>query len=201
MVTPFTPDGTLDADTAARLATHLVDSGCDGLVVSGTTGESPTTTDAEKTLLLRVVGRWGPGRIIAGVGTYDFRAQRAPAKTAAAGARAGRHALLLRPPQSGLIAHFTTVADATDLPVICTTSRRVPSSRSDGDTMRAVAQHPNIVAVRTPGRPAGCADRRPRPDWPTTPAMTPSTCPGSLSGRPDSSASGDISPPGSCATC
>ena len=55
MVTPFKADGSLDTDTAARLATHLVDSGCDGLVISGTTGESPTTTDAEKSLLLRTV--------------------------------------------------------------------------------------------------------------------------------------------------
>ncbi|HNF07243.1 MAG TPA: dihydrodipicolinate synthase family protein, partial [Mycobacterium sp.] len=55
MVTPFKPDGSLDTDTAARLATRLVDAGCDGLVISGTTGESPTTTDAEKSLLLRAV--------------------------------------------------------------------------------------------------------------------------------------------------
>ena len=55
MVTPFKPDGTLDTDAAARLATHLVDTGCDGLVLSGTTGESPTTTDDEKLALLRAV--------------------------------------------------------------------------------------------------------------------------------------------------
>lgn len=73
MVTPFKTDGSLDTDAAARLATHLVDSGCDGLVVSGTTGESPTTTDAEKSLLLRtVVEAVGDrARIVAGVGTYD----------------------------------------------------------------------------------------------------------------------------------
>ena len=59
MVTPFTPDGTLDTDTAARLATRLVDSGCDGLVLSGTTGESPTTTDDEKLPLLRDGARGG----------------------------------------------------------------------------------------------------------------------------------------------
>ena len=73
MVTPFKPDGSLDTDTAARLATRLVDAGCDGLVISGTTGESPTTTDAEKSLLLRaVVDAVGDrARIVAGVGTYD----------------------------------------------------------------------------------------------------------------------------------
>lgn len=55
MVTPFSGDGSLDTATAARLANHLVDQGCDGLVVSGTTGESPTTTDGEKIELLRAV--------------------------------------------------------------------------------------------------------------------------------------------------
>ena len=73
MVTPFKPDGSLDTDAAARLATHLVDSGCDGLVLSGTTGESPTTTDAEKIALLRAVldAVGDRARIIAGAGTYD----------------------------------------------------------------------------------------------------------------------------------
>ncbi|MGH8965006.1 MAG: dihydrodipicolinate synthase family protein, partial [Actinomycetes bacterium] len=55
MVTPFKPDGSLDLDAAARLAHHLVDSGCDGLVLSGTTGESPTTTESEKLELMRAV--------------------------------------------------------------------------------------------------------------------------------------------------
>ncbi len=153
MVTPFTPDGTLDTDTAARLATHLVDSGCDGLVVSGTTGESPTTTDAEKTLLLRtVVEAVGDrARIIAGVGTYDTAHSVHLAKAAAA---EGAHGLLVvtpyysRPPQSGLIAHFTTVADATDLPVILYDIPPRSVVPIEWDTMRAVAQHPNIVAVK-----------------------------------------------------
>ena len=73
MVTPFKPDGSLDIETAKRLATHLVDAGCDGLVVSGTTGESPTTTDAEKIALLRAVleAVGDRARIVAGAGTYD----------------------------------------------------------------------------------------------------------------------------------
>ena len=73
MVTPFKPDGSLDTDTSARLATHLIDAGCDGLVLSGTTGESPTTTDDEKLLLLRTVleAVGDRARIIAGAGTYD----------------------------------------------------------------------------------------------------------------------------------
>ncbi|MCI4676323.1 4-hydroxy-tetrahydrodipicolinate synthase [Candidatus Mycolicibacterium alkanivorans] len=153
MATPFKPDGSLDTDTAARLATRLVDSGCDGLVISGTTGESPTTTDAEKTLLLRaVVEAVGDrARIIAGVGTYDTAHSVHLAKAAAA---EGAHGLLVvtpyysRPPQSGLVAHFTTVADATDLPVILYDIPPRSVVPIDWDTMRTVARHPNIVAVK-----------------------------------------------------
>lgn len=153
MVTPFKADGSLDTDTAARLATHLVDSGCDGLVISGTTGESPTTTDAEKSLLLRaVVDAVGDrARIVAGVGTYDTAHSVHLAKAAAA---AGAHGLLVvtpyysRPPQSGLVAHFSAVADATDLPVILYDIPPRSVVPIEWDTMRAVASHPNIVAVK-----------------------------------------------------
>jgi 4-hydroxy-tetrahydrodipicolinate synthase len=153
MATPFTPDGSLDTDAAARLASRLVDSGCDGLVISGTTGESPTTTDAEKSLLLRaVVEAVGDrARIIAGVGTYDTAHTVHLAKAAAAD---GAHGLLVvtpyysRPPQSGLVAHFTTVAGATDLPVILYDIPPRSVVPISWDTMRTVAQHPNIVAVK-----------------------------------------------------
>ena len=153
MVTPFKPDGSLDTDTAARLATRLVDAGCDGLVISGTTGESPTTTDAEKSLLLRaVVDAVGDrARIVAGVGTYDTAHSVHLAKAAAA---EGAHGLLVvtpyysRPPQSGLVAHFTTVADATDLPVMLYDIPPRSVVPIEWDTMRTVAQHPNIVAVK-----------------------------------------------------
>lgn len=153
MVTPFKPDGTLDTDTAARLANRLVDDGCDGLVVSGTTGESPTTTDAEKTALLRVVldAVGDRARIIAGVGTYDTAHSVHLAEAAAA---EGAHGLLVvtpyysRPPQSGLIAHFTAVADATSLPVMLYDIPPRSVVPIEWDTLRAVAEHPNIVAVK-----------------------------------------------------
>ncbi len=153
MVTPFTPDGQLDTDTAARLAVRLVDSGCDGLVVSGTTGESPTTNDGEKAALLRAVleAVGDRARIVAGVGTYDTAHSVHLAKVAAA---EGAHGLLVvtpyysRPPQSGLIAHFTTVADATDLPVMLYDIPPRSVVPIEWDTMRTVAQHPNIVAVK-----------------------------------------------------
>src|SRR6187455_256921 len=123
MATPFKPDGSLDTDAAARLATHLVDSGCDGLVVSGTTGESPTTTDAEKLEVLRVVldAVGDRARVIAGAGSYDTAHSVHLAKACEA---EGAHGLLVvtpyysRPPQAGLQAHFTAVADAVSLPIL-----------------------------------------------------------------------------------
>ncbi|WP_374022028.1 4-hydroxy-tetrahydrodipicolinate synthase [Mycobacterium sp. HNNTM2301] len=153
MVTPFAPDGSLDTAAAARLANHLVDSGCDGLVVSGTTGESPTTTDDEKRDLLRVVleAVGDRARVIAGSGTYDTAHSVRLAKACAA---EGAHGLLVvtpyysRPPQSGLIAHFTAVADATDLPVLLYDIPPRSVVPIEADTLRALASHPNIVGVK-----------------------------------------------------
>jgi 4-hydroxy-tetrahydrodipicolinate synthase len=147
MATPFTPDGSLDTDTAARLATRLVDQGCDGLVVSGTTGESPTTTDDEKIRLLRTV----LDAVIAGAGTYDTAHSVHLAKASAA---EGAHGLLVvtpyysRPPQAGLLAHFTAVADATDLPNILYDIPPRSVVPIEWDTIRALAEHPNIVAIK-----------------------------------------------------
>jgi 4-hydroxy-tetrahydrodipicolinate synthase len=153
MVTPFKPDGSLDTDAAARLATHLIDSGCDGLVLSGTTGESPTTTDDEKIALLRAVleAVGDRARVVAGAGSYDTAHSVHMAKACAA---AGAHGLLVvtpyysRPPQAGLIAHFTTVADATDLPVVLYDIPPRSVVPIEWDTIRKLAEHPNIVAVK-----------------------------------------------------
>ncbi|BCI52797.1 4-hydroxy-tetrahydrodipicolinate synthase [Mycolicibacterium litorale] len=153
MVTPFKPDGTVDTDTAARLATHLIDSGCDGLVLSGTTGESPTTTDAEKLTLLRAVleAVGDRARIIAGAGTYDTAHSIHLAKACAA---EGAHGLLVvtpyysRPPQAGLLAHFTAVADATDRPVVLYDIPPRSVVPIAWDTIRTLAEHPNIVAIK-----------------------------------------------------
>ncbi len=153
MVTPFDADGGVDTATAARLAVRLVDSGCDGLVVSGTTGESPTTTDAEKIALLRAVldAVGDRARIIAGAGTYDTAHSVHLAEACAA---EGAHGLLVvtpyysRPPQSGLVAHFTAVADATDLPVVLYDIPPRSMVPIAWDTLRTLARHPNIVAVK-----------------------------------------------------
>ncbi|ETB23184.1 dihydrodipicolinate synthase [Mycobacterium avium subsp. avium 11-4751] len=153
MVTPFASDGSLDTAAAARLANHLVDSGCDGLVVSGTTGESPTTTDDEKRELLRVVleAVGDRARVIAGAGTYDTAHSVRLAKACAA---EGAHGLLVvtpyysKPPQRGLIAHFTAVANATELPVLLYDIPGRSVVPIESSTIRALASHPNIVGVK-----------------------------------------------------
>ena len=124
MVTPFTPDGDLDLAAAQKVASHLVDHGNDGLVVSGTTGESPTTTVAEDGQLLAAVIEAVGDRatVVAGVGTNDTRHSVELAQQAR---KAGADGLLIvtpyysKPPQSGIIAHVNTVAQAgEDVPVM-----------------------------------------------------------------------------------
>ena len=153
MVTPFRADGSLDTAAAARLANHLVDAGCDGLVVSGTTGESPTTTDAEKLTVLGVVleAVGDRARVIAGAGSNDTAHSVHLAKACAA---EGAHGLLVvtpyysKPPQTGLIAHFTAVADAAALPVLLYDIPPRSVIPIMPDTIRALAPHPNIVGIK-----------------------------------------------------
>lgn len=153
MVTPFGPDGSVDLATAKKVANHLVDAGCDGLVVSGTTGESPTTTDDEKIALLETVLETvgDRARVIAGAGSYDTAHSVRLAKSCAA---AGAHGMLVvtpyysRPSQRGLIAHFTAVADATDRPVLLYDIPARSLIPIDWETLTTLSEHPNIVAVK-----------------------------------------------------
>lgn len=154
MVTPFTDEGKVDYDGAAALATYLVDElGNDGLVISGTTGESPTTTDAEKSELLRVVVEAVGARcaVLAGVGTFNTEHTGA---LAAAAARDGAAGLLVvtpyysRPPQSGLLMHFTAVAEASELPIMLYDIPHRAGVPIATDTMLRLAEHPRIVAVK-----------------------------------------------------
>ncbi len=123
MVTPFTAAGDLDLDTAAALAVRLVDQGNDGLVVNGTTGESPTTTRQEKADLVRAVVEAVGDRahVLAGVGTNDTGHTVELAQDAA---KSGASGLLSvtpyysRPPDAGIVAHYERTAAATDLPVM-----------------------------------------------------------------------------------
>ncbi len=153
MVTPFTADGDLDLAAAQRVAAHLVDHGNDGLVVNGTTGESPTTTDAEKERLVRaVVEAVGDrARVVAGAGTNDTHHS---VELARAAEKAGAHGLLVvtpyynTPPQDGLVRHFTTVADATGLPVMLYDIPGRTGIPIATDTLVRLAGHERIVAVK-----------------------------------------------------
>jgi 4-hydroxy-tetrahydrodipicolinate synthase len=153
MVTPFTDDGDLDLDGAQRLASHLVDRGLDGLVVSGTTGESPTTSDSEKERLVRaVVEAVGDrARVVAGAGTNDTHHTIELCRSAE---KAGAHALLLvtpyynRPPQHALVRHFQMAADATELPVMLYDIPGRTGTPIEFDSFAALAHHERIVAVK-----------------------------------------------------
>ncbi|HEX3823316.1 MAG TPA: 4-hydroxy-tetrahydrodipicolinate synthase [Mycobacteriales bacterium] len=153
MITPFTADGALDTDGAQRLATHLVDAGNDGLVISGTTGESPTTSDEEKDALLRAVVEAVGDRahVIAGVGTFDTAHTVELARHAE---KAGAAGLLVvtpyysKPPQDGLYQHFTAVADATGLPSMLYDIPTRSGTPIRTETMLRLAEHPQIVAVK-----------------------------------------------------
>jgi 4-hydroxy-tetrahydrodipicolinate synthase len=153
MVTPFDVDGGLDLARAEELASHLIDLGNDGLVVNGTTGESPTTSDSEKSELIRaVVGAVGArATVVAGASTYDTAHSVHLARDAE---KAGAQGLLLvtpyysRPPQSGLLAHFTTIADATDLPVMLYDIPPRSVIPIELSTLQRLAEHPRILAVK-----------------------------------------------------
>ena len=154
MVTPMTSDGAVDYAGAARLAEYLVtDMRNDGLVISGTTGESPTTTDAEKDRLLRTVIEAVGDRaaVVAGVGTNDTAHTCELARQAE---QAGATGLLVvtpyysKPPQSGLVAHFTAVADSTRLPVMLYDIPGRTGTPIATQTLIQLAQHPRIIAVK-----------------------------------------------------
>ncbi|MDH6449082.1 MULTISPECIES: 4-hydroxy-tetrahydrodipicolinate synthase [unclassified Streptomyces] len=153
MITPFTEEGALDLDGAQRLAAHLVAEGCDGLVLSGTTGESPTTTDAEKAALVTAVREAvgeGPS-VVAGVGTFDTRHT---VELALAAEKAGADGVLVvspyysRPPQDALEAHFREITDACGLPVMLYDIPSRTGTRIEPETMIRLAEHPRIVAVK-----------------------------------------------------
>jgi 4-hydroxy-tetrahydrodipicolinate synthase len=154
MVTPMRPDGSLDTEGAARLATYLVDEqGNDGLVINGTTGESPTTSDAEKETLLRAVVEAVGDRahIVAGVGTFDTHHT---IELAQAAEKAGATGLLVvtpyynRPPQAGLLRHFTAVADASALPMLVYDIPGRTGTAVETETMCRLAEHERIVGVK-----------------------------------------------------
>jgi 4-hydroxy-tetrahydrodipicolinate synthase len=153
MATPMHPDGSMDLEGAQRLATHLVEHGNDGLIVSGTTGESPTTTDAEKDVLLRAVLEAVGDRVhvVAGVGSNNTAHS---VENAEAAAKAGAHGVLVvtpyynKPPQEGVLAHFTAVAEATELPVMVYDIPGRSGIAIHTETLLRLAEHPRVRAVK-----------------------------------------------------
>lgn len=154
MITPFTRDGELDLDAAQKVASHLVDQGNDGLVVSGTTGESPTTTVEEDGRLLGAVLEAVGDRasVVAGVGTNDTRHSVELAQQAR---KAGAHGLLIvtpyysKPPQSGILAHFTEVTRAGDgTPVMLYDIPGRSGVKIADETYLAMVDNPSIVAMK-----------------------------------------------------
>lgn len=152
MVTPFNADGSLDTDGIGRLATYLVDElGHDGLIVNGTTGEAPTTSDAEKAHVIRecVAAVGDRAFVVAGVSTYDTAHSVHLAREAAA---AGADGLLAvtpyynRPPQEGVLAHFRAIADSTELPVITYDIPKRSGVAIETETLVRLAEHPRVVA-------------------------------------------------------
>src|SRR3954470_7691590 len=154
MVTPLADDGTIDLAGAQQLAAFLVDRGAhDGLVIAGTTGESPTITDAEQRAVLEAVldAVGDRAAVVAGVGTNDTEHSIEKARDAE---RIGAHGLLVvtpyynKPPQAGLLKHFTAVADATDLPVMLYDIPPRSVVPIEVETLVRAAEHPKIVAVK-----------------------------------------------------
>lgn len=153
MVTPFHPDGSVDYDTAANLAKYLVDQGIDHLVLSGTTGESPTTHLDEKEQLIKVV-RQAVGEdlyITAGAGSNDTEHSVRMARSAEA---AGADAILVvspyysRPSQEGMYQHFAKVAGQTDLPVMLYDIPGRTGVAIGDELLMRLAEIDNIVAVK-----------------------------------------------------
>ena len=153
MITPFKKEGQVDWSGVEKLAAHLVSKGHDGLVLNGTTGEAPTTSDDEKDEIIKVVRKTVGSKIkiIAGAGNNETSHSVEQAKRAA---KAGADALLVvtpyynKPPQAGVIAHFTAMADATDLPVVMYDIPGRTGIEIESDTIVKLFEHPKIAALK-----------------------------------------------------
>ena len=153
MITPFNKNGEIDWAGVEKLAAHLISTGHDFIVVNGTTGEAPTTSDDEKMEIIKVVKKaiGGKGMVIAGAGNNETSHSIEQAKMAAS---AGADGLLVvtpyynKPPQAGIAAHFQAIASATDLPVMLYDIPGRTGMAIEPDTIVNLFEHPNIVALK-----------------------------------------------------
>ena len=153
MITPFKDDLSIDWSGVERLAQHLLDSGHDAIVLNGTTGEAPTTSDEEKIEIIKVVRKVlaGKAKVIAGAGNNETSHSVEQAEMAA---NAGADGLLVvtpyynKPPQAGIEAHFRAMADATKIPVMLYDIPGRTGVPIEADTIVKLASHPNIVALK-----------------------------------------------------
>ena len=153
MATPFREDGSLDLDGAQTLARHLLDHGTDTLVVAGSTGESPTLNHDEKRELWRAVieAARGAGKVVCGTGTYatdDTIELTAMAEELGADGALVVTPYYNKPPQRGLLAHFTKVAESSSLPLIIYNIPGRTATRIEHATLLELAAVPTIVAVK-----------------------------------------------------
>jgi 4-hydroxy-tetrahydrodipicolinate synthase len=153
MVTPFRDDHSLDLGRAQELAVHLLENGSDAIVVAGSTGESPTLTHREKVELFTAVveAARGRGKVLCGTGTYSTAETLELSREAE---EAGADGLLLvtpyynKPPQRGLLEHFTMVAGVVSIPIVAYNIPGRTGIRIEHDTLLAMATVPNIVGVK-----------------------------------------------------
>ncbi len=153
VITPFSPSGAVDYQTFRRLVRHLGDTGSDGVVVSGTTGESPTLSADEKAMLFATAVDSAGGRmtVVAGTGTYNTAES---VELTVRAADAGCDGVMAvtpyysKPPQEGLVRHFEAIAEASDLPVLLYNIPGRTARLIEIDTLARLAAHPSIVAVK-----------------------------------------------------
>ena len=153
VLTPFDQEGSVDYATFWRLLRFLADSGSDGVVVTGTTGETPTLSEVEKLALYKAAVESVGDRmsVIAGTGTYDTAASIELSRRAAEVGVDGLMAVTpyySRPPQEGLLHHFTAIADATDLPLMVYNIPGRTARLIEIDTLVALAENERIVAIK-----------------------------------------------------
>ena len=153
IITPMRADGSVDYEELGRIIDDQIDNGTDAIVICGTTGESPTMTDEEHTACIRYAVKKTAGRVpvIAGTGSNDTKYAIWLSRQAQAD---GADALLLVTPyynktsQAGLIAHYTAIADAVDLPCILYNVPSRTGCNLTAASLKQLAKHPNINAVK-----------------------------------------------------